>query len=118
MGPEQINFNPTTFLSHNEDRMCEKVWTLPPRFECRAMALCDRKSRCAGPVVLPLAGVVRSRTTMVRLAGLAAHFRRDLGYVVFRRFQKPDITRVLIPAENDLVGSNLNSFLNGAPDLL
>ena len=40
------------------------------------------------------------------------------GCIVFRRFQQPDIARVLIPTENDRVGPSLNPSRNGARDLM
>jgi hypothetical protein len=33
----QTNFNPTTFLSLNEFRMCEKIWTLPVKVSKRSL---------------------------------------------------------------------------------
>jgi hypothetical protein len=44
MGPEQINPNPTTFLSHNEERKCEKLWTLPDAQHFAAIFMAEAKA--------------------------------------------------------------------------
>ncbi len=55
MGQGKINLNPTTFLSPNEDRKCEKLWTLPyTRRDRIAAPKEDQMANCSITVITPL----------------------------------------------------------------